>query len=79
MIVDFGRSVLRGFRGDHARGGIEGFETPIVKDKQLHAAERPQQPSIAAVAAGKREIGEELWDALIENGAVIAAGAVAER
>ena len=61
------------------RGGIEGFETPIVEDEQLHAAERPQQASVAAIAAGKREVGEELWDALIENGAVIATGFVAER
>ena len=33
---------------------------------------------IAAVAAGQREIGEQLGDALIENRAVVAAGLVAE-
>lgn len=60
-------------------GGIERFETPVVKDKELHGAERPQEPGIAAVAACQREIGEELGNALIENGSVIAAGAVAER
>jgi hypothetical protein len=38
----------------------------------LHAAERPQDARIAAVAAGEREIGEQLWNALIEDGPVVA-------
>ena len=33
---------------------------------------------MAAVAAGESEIGEEPGDALIEHGAVVAAGLVAE-
>ncbi len=45
----------------------------------LDLAEPLHQPAIAAVAAGEREIGEQLGDALIEDGAVVATGLVAER
>ena len=60
-------------------GGIERCEAPVVEDEQLDAAEHAQQPSIAAVATGEREIGEQLWHALVEHRSVIAAGLVAER
>jgi hypothetical protein len=60
-------------------GGIERFETPVVKDEELHAPKRPQESGIAAIAARQCEISEELGNALIENGSVIAAGAVAGR
>jgi hypothetical protein len=59
--------------------GVERFEPPIVEDQQLHAAERPQDAGVAAVAAGEREIGEELGDSLVEDGAIIATGLVSER
>ena len=59
--------------------GSEGLEPPIVEDEQAHLAEPLHQPWIAAVAAGEREIGEQLGDALIEDGAVVATGLVAER
>ena len=38
--------------------GVERFESPIVEDEQLHAAERPQDAGIAAIAAGEGEIGD---------------------
>jgi hypothetical protein len=60
-------------------GGIERLETPIVEDEQLHTAERPQDASIAAVVAGECEIGEELGNALVEDGAIVTTGLVAER
>ncbi len=41
-------------------GGIERFETPVVKDKELHTPKCPQESGITAVAARQREIGEEL-------------------
>jgi len=41
-------------------GGIEGLETPVVEDEQLYAAERALDAGIAAIAAGEREVGEEL-------------------
>jgi hypothetical protein len=60
-------------------GGIKGLETPVVEDEQLHAAERPLDAGIATIAAGEREFGEQLGNALVEDGAVVATGFVAER
>ena len=62
-----------------ASGGIEEFETPIVENEQLHTAERPQQTRVMAIAAGEREIGEELGNALVEDGAVVATSPMTER
>ncbi len=62
-----------------AGAGIERFETPIVENEELDAAEAAHDAGIAAVAAGEREFGEQLGDALIEDRAVVAAGLVAER
>jgi hypothetical protein len=61
------------------RSGVERFEPPVVEDEQLHATERPQDAGVAAIAAGKREIGEQFWDALIEDGTVVTTGFVTER
>jgi hypothetical protein len=55
-------------------GGIEGLETPVVEDEQLYAAERSLDAGIAAIAAGEREVGEQFGNALVEDGAVVAAG-----
>ena len=60
-------------------GSVERLETPVIEDKELHAAERPLDAEIAAIAAGEREIGKQLGDALVEDGAIIAASLVAER
>ena len=62
-----------------ACGGVERFETPVVKDEELHAPERSEQTRIAAIAARQCEVGEELWNALIQDGAIVATGFVAER
>jgi hypothetical protein len=51
---------------------IERFQPPIIQNQQLDAAERADDAGIAAVAA-------QLGDALIEDGAIVAAGLVAER
>src|SRR5215203_1291396 len=59
--------------------GPERLEAPVVEDEQADLAEPLHQPAIAAVAAGERELGEQLGDALIEDGAVVATGLVAER
>ena len=58
--------------------GVERLEAPIVENEQLDAAEGAEEPAIAAVAAGEREIAEELGHALVEDGAVVAAGLVTE-
>src|SRR5215813_4468609 len=59
--------------------GVERFEAPIVKDQELDASKAAQDPGIAAVAAGKRELGEQFGDALAENRAVVATSLVTER
>ena len=62
-----------------ACGGIERFEARIVEDEQLHTAERAQQADVAAIAAGEREVGEELGAALVKDGAIVATGFVVKR
>jgi hypothetical protein len=59
--------------------GVERFQTPIVEDQELDTGKASQDASIAAVAAGERELGEQLGDALVENRAVITASLVTER
>src|ERR1700732_1716375 len=56
-----------------AGAGIEGVEAPIVEDEELSGGEAAHDTGVAAVAAGQREIGEELGDALIRNRAVVSA------
>jgi len=50
-----------------------------IKDEEIDAAERAQQTRVAAVAARQSEITEQSRDTLIEHGAVVAAGFIAER
>ena len=57
---------------------VERLKTPIVEDQQLDIAERALQAHIASIASGQRQIGEQSWNALIENRSVIAAGFVTQ-
>ena len=59
-------------------GGVKRIEPPVVEDEQLHAAERALDAGVATVAPGEGEIGEQLGNALVENGAIVATGFVAE-
>ena len=61
-----------------ASGGVEWLEPPVVEDEELDAAERPLDSGVAAVAAGECEVSKQLGDALVEDGAIIAADLVAE-
>ena len=56
----------------------ERLETPVVEDEEPDAAERAHESWVAAVAVSQCEIGEEPRDALAEDGAIVAAGPVAE-
>src|SRR3546814_4458905 len=51
---------------------------PVVEDQQVDAGQRLEQPGVAAVAAGERQGLEEPGQAVVEDGAVVAAGLVAE-
>ena len=61
-----------------AGAGIERIEAPIIENEELGAGEGSHDAGMAAVAAGQREIGEQLGDALVKDRAVVAAGLVAE-
>jgi len=39
-------------------GGVEGFETPVVENEELYAAEGTEDSSITAIAARQCQIGE---------------------
>jgi hypothetical protein len=62
-----------------AGGGIERLEAPIVKDEQIDAAEHAQHALMAAIAARQSKLGEQSRHALIEHGAIVATGLIAER
>jgi hypothetical protein len=61
-----------------AGASVEGIKPPIVEDEELSAIEAAHDAGIASVAAGEREIGEQLWDALIEHRSIVSAGLLAE-
>src|SRR5208282_704227 len=56
-----------------AGGGVERPKAKVVQDKHIHPRKRLEEPGMAAIAAGERQIAEQLWHALIEDGAVVAA------
>lgn len=58
-------------------GGKRG-EAPIVQDQQLDARQALEQPGMTAVTACECEGIEQPWHAMVEDGAVVAAGLVAE-
>src|SRR3954447_2974088 len=58
--------------------GPSGSSPQSSRISRLDAAEGAHQRGIAAVAAGQRESGEQLGDALVEHRAVVAARLVAE-
>ncbi len=59
--------------------GVERLEAPIVEDEELDAAERSGDAGIAAVGARHDQVAEQLGDTLVEDGAIVPAGLVAER
>lgn len=61
-----------------AGGIVERFQAPVVEDQELGTREGAHDPGVSTIAAGGGEIGKELGDPLIEDGSVVAAGAVAD-
>ena len=59
--------------------GIEAVGAPIVEDQEIGSGEGPEQAGVAAVGAPHFQFGEHPWDALVEDGEVVAAGLLAER
>jgi hypothetical protein len=54
-------------------------ESPVVEDEELDARQRLEEASVASVAACERQRFEQPGQAMIEDGAIVAAGLVAER
>ncbi len=71
-------SLLEDFEQVMTGAGVEGLEAEIVKDEEVGAAEGFDETGMASVAAGEREILVELGPAMIEDGAVVAAGLLAD-
>src|SRR5437899_337189 len=72
-------AVLEDLQEVVAGRSVERLKAPVVENEQIDAAERAQETRVAAIAARQGEIAEQPRDALIEHGAIVAAGLVAER
>ena len=72
-------SVLDDFHEIASLIGIEAVGAPIVEDQEIGSGEGPEQAGVAAVGTPHFQFGEHPWDALVENGEVVAAGLLAER
>src|SRR5437868_11242763 len=72
-------ALLEDFVEVTTRACVERFEAPIVEDQELDAGKAAQDPGIAAIAAGERELGEELGDPLVENRAGVTTSLMTER
>jgi len=59
--------------------GGQRSEPPIIEDEQFDAGDAGEQTTVAAVAAGERQRFEQPRQPVIEDGAIVAAGLVAER
>ena len=59
-------------------GGERG-EAPIVQDQQLDARQALEEPRMTPVAACECQGIEQPWQAMVEDGAIVATCLVAER
>ena len=59
--------------------GVERPKAEIVQNEDIDPRQRLEKPGVAAVAAGERQIAEQLRRSLIEDGAVVAASFMAKR
>src|SRR5271154_1496943 len=71
-------SLLEDFEQIVTGAGVERFEAEVVENEQIGAAEGFDEARMAAVASGERQVLAELWPAMIEDGAIVAAGFLAD-
>jgi hypothetical protein len=71
-------SLLEDFEQVMPGAGVEGLEAEVVEDEQIGAAEGFDETRMTPIAAGERQVLAELWPAMIEDGAVVAAGLLAD-
>ena len=58
--------------------GVEGLEAEVVEDEEIGAAEGFDEARMSPVASGEHEVAAKLRPAMIEDGAIVAAGFVAD-
>ena len=71
-------SLLENFEQIVTGAGVEGFEAEVVENEQIGAAEGLDEARMAAVASGERQVLAELRPAIIEDGAIVATGFLAD-
>ena len=71
-------SLLEDFEQVMTGAGVEGLEAEIVENEKVGSAEGLDESRMAAVASGERQILAELRPAMIEDGAIVAAGFLAD-
>ena len=60
------------------RAGVERLKAEVVEDQEIGAAEGFQKARMAAVSVGERELFAELGPAMIDDGAIVPAGLLAD-
>jgi hypothetical protein len=79
---DYGRatavSLFEDLEKVMAGARVEGLQPPIVEDQNVDPSKGAQEAWMSSVAARQRKIGEQFWDALVEDRAIIPASLVAE-
>ena len=71
-------AVLDDFHQVAALTGGQAIRAPVVQDEEVRLDQGPEQPRKAAIAMGQFEIGEQAWHPLIDDGEVVAAGALSK-
>src|SRR5271154_7620707 len=71
-------SLLENFEQIVTGAGVEGFEAEVVENEQIGAADGFDEARMAAVASGERQVLAELWPTMIEDGAIVATGFLAD-
>ena len=71
-------SLLENFEQIMTGAGVEGFEAEVVENEQIGAAEGFDEARMAAIASGERQVLAELRPTMIEDGAIVAAGFLAD-
>jgi hypothetical protein len=57
--------------------GVERLEAEVVENEEIGAAGGFEEARMTAVASGERQVLAELWPTMIEDGAIVAAGFLA--
>ena len=71
-------SLLENFEQIMPRAGVEGFEAEVVENEKIGSAEGLDEARMTPVAPSKRQVLAELRPAMIEDGAIVAAGFLAD-